>query len=909
MKIKENLLKKLQNMREDDFSKEIIVPLLKKMGFHFADFYGGPFEHGKDIIAYKSDDFSGIEITVCQSKKFKGNLSSNRSQFNEIITQLRLCIEKPVACHDGIRRKPSKVLFITPFSIASRSVEEHFETFSLNNIKIVDGSSLLTLFEKYWPEAFETFEDTATKATKTDANELINIELSRALSINDEIDYQEYYSDLNFFVGNIDSRQVFSSRLSITAPSTLSYNEEEWLQLRSVHTQLLKQIGTGILANTIEEIEEDYQENLNLFSCKENQERLMELKALRDKIDSNKISIRILMKALLVDINTHTIRNLSKNNDNQTESEDLKKISSAIAILLETPVDIEGTASISSTIRKIKTTPFFDSAIENTLGLIDSIANDLLSAFEEEDSLSKTVHPLPRFHAKISLDPLKEIINSKITESAKSIETLNTGGLNTSETRTLLEKINSLLRSVDLLLRSDNQSLLKTELIKDCEFNSTLDISAHSLFDSGCNITVYGEAGAGKSTTLHVYANKLISNKKDDELILFLPINRITSKINNLTEEEKFFVTNTESNFEKLLNGYLVYKGLPANKEFRDAIIDIALSKRKVVFIIDALDEAANHASWIIPALSELPTKVRNAQVITSSRSTVQKVKEIQFLGVTLLPFNENQLQRFIFGYLKDNEGKESLWNDIKNNKLFEIAKNPLLATIICTLHKNGIEVPRNEPEVYKRKIELLCGLYDNYKGIKRTKNDLTLLRDASRTIAYGMHIATSREAIISEIKSHLERGLGGKVKPEKLEEIIHDLHENCNILHYIPESKTYTFGHLRFQEYLASEMLSTKSSIDIASLAANPWWAGALYLYSFGNDLDDLFDRIYERHGNFRHHKKILEVMISAQPANKRLGLKKLLNRHDRLDDPIRLPDMIEDDYSHGDFSRYDWK
>ncbi|HCT39641.1 MAG TPA: hypothetical protein DF427_00370 [Moraxellaceae bacterium] len=906
MNNKENLLKKLQNMKEDCFSKEIIIPLLKKMGFYFADFNGGPWEHGVDIIAYKDNEFSDLEVTTCQSKKFRGAPSRNRAQFSEVITQLRMCQERKISCHDGIERIPDKVLFITPYVVSSRLVEEHFATYKLQKVKIIDGSVLLKLFQRYWPEAFDVFESSAGKATKTEAKELINSELNRALNINEEIDYQEYYSDLNFFVGNIDGRQVFSSNISIKKTSQSSYEEEDWLQLKSIHKTLKRQINIGILLDPIDLTERNYKNDMALFSSAENQEKIAELNALHDKISSDKTALSTLMKNLLIDINTISIRNFSKK-ANPIEA-NAKEFINTLALLLEIPLDQQGVLSISEAISQLQKNSPMNSHINNTIGLISNLANDLLGSFHDEREASKIVHPLPKFKAEIEVDLLCSMINHKIENAAEGLKKLNNRSLSAAETRSLLNEINSLLRAIDLLLRIDSQAFIKTELIRKSELNNTLDISAHSLFDSGCNITVYGEAGAGKSTTLHVYASKLLLNRTEEELFLFLPINRITSKINSLTNEERFFVFNTKSNFEKLLNGYLVYKGLSPNKENLDSIIDIATNKKKVVFIIDALDEAADHATWIVPALSELPSVISHAQVITSSRSTVQKVKEIEFLGITLLPFNENQLERFIFGYLKNDPNKENLWNDIKNNKLYEIAKNPLLATIICTLHKNGIQVPRNESEVYKRKIELLCGLYDNFKGIKRTKFDLTLLRESSRAIAYGMHKDAHREATIDEIKYHLDKEFSGKINSEKFDEIISDLHESCNILHYIPESKTYTFGHLRFQEYLASEMLSMKRYNEIVELASKSWWAGALYLYSFDNDLDDLFDRIYDRYGSFVNHRKILEVMITAQPTSKRPGLRQILDRNNRLDESEQLHDVIEGDYSYRDIYPRSW-
>lgn len=94
------LFKSIQEMREDDFSKEVLVPLLYRMGYQFVDFHGGPYELGKDIIANKENEFGQLEVTVIQSKKLKAEKTSASSKFfGDIVHQLRLCKTKKNRLH------------------------------------------------------------------------------------------------------------------------------------------------------------------------------------------------------------------------------------------------------------------------------------------------------------------------------------------------------------------------------------------------------------------------------------------------------------------------------------------------------------------------------------------------------------------------------------------------------------------------------------------------------------------------------------------------------------------------------------------------------------------------------------------------------------------------------------------
>lgn len=41
---------KLQTISENQLTREIIIPLLKTLGFDKTEFFGGPSEEGKDIV-------------------------------------------------------------------------------------------------------------------------------------------------------------------------------------------------------------------------------------------------------------------------------------------------------------------------------------------------------------------------------------------------------------------------------------------------------------------------------------------------------------------------------------------------------------------------------------------------------------------------------------------------------------------------------------------------------------------------------------------------------------------------------------------------------------------------------------------------------------------------------------------
>ena len=71
MKEQDVFLKEIQKLHEDDFTKLVLLPLFKSMGYFDVHFNGGVVEEGKDLIAFKEGEFGSYTVTVVQSKKVR----------------------------------------------------------------------------------------------------------------------------------------------------------------------------------------------------------------------------------------------------------------------------------------------------------------------------------------------------------------------------------------------------------------------------------------------------------------------------------------------------------------------------------------------------------------------------------------------------------------------------------------------------------------------------------------------------------------------------------------------------------------------------------------------------------------------------------------------------------------------
>jgi hypothetical protein len=91
--------KALYERNEDAFCKEVLLPLLKKMGFDVR-YTHGQHEYGKDFVFWESTKFGKIRYCALQAKA--GNISGSvGSQIREIFEQIEIGFEKPFKILNG----------------------------------------------------------------------------------------------------------------------------------------------------------------------------------------------------------------------------------------------------------------------------------------------------------------------------------------------------------------------------------------------------------------------------------------------------------------------------------------------------------------------------------------------------------------------------------------------------------------------------------------------------------------------------------------------------------------------------------------------------------------------------------------------------------------------------------------
>ncbi|MEM9805246.1 MAG: NACHT domain-containing protein [Cyanobacteria bacterium P01_D01_bin.56] len=297
------------------------------------------------------------------------------------------------------------------------------------------------------------------------------------------------------------------------------------------------------------------------------------------------------------------------------------------------------------------------------------------------------------------------------------------------------------------------------------------------------------------------------------------------------------------------------------------------LKLNKCLILLDGLDEIADEAErrkvsqWVDFQMREY----KNTAFILSSRPLGYRSAKLQ-QDITVLevqPFSLKQVEQFIQNWYLETEIKSQDNNDdlgvkqeakrqaddlvrrIQNSApLATMAVNPLLLTMIATVHRRGSALPGKRVELYK---EICQVLLEKRQRAKNLPGTLTVLQTQSalQFLAIAlMHHKTRSFSLDSEINKLIQSSLAlASSDVPTSTDFLRQMREVSGLL-IAKEEGVYEFAHLSFQEYLASVEISrsNRESILINALENSDqlsWWAETIRLYCAQNDASSIIQTV----------------------------------------------------------------
>ena len=165
---------------------------------------------------------------------------------------------------------------------------------------------------------------------------------------------------------------------------------------------------------------------------------------------------------------------------------------------------------------------------------------------------------------------------------------------------------------------------------------------------------------------------------------------------------------------------------------------------------------------------------------------------------------------------------------------LADMAVNPLLLTMIATVHRRGNVLPGKRVELYK---EICQVLLEKRQRAKNIEDSLTASQKQSvlQKLALALMTNKTRDFKLSDtiLLSSVESQLKKVTSEITLEAFIERIKDVCGLL-VEKGLGIYEFAHLSFQEYLAAVEIKelNQENILIDNLN-NSWWHETIRLYA----------------------------------------------------------------------------
>ncbi len=825
------LLKALQNYPENDLTKNGIIPLLEKMGYEKVEFFGGQKEEGKDIVIWEIDKWGTPTLRVAQVKHFKfTNTASDSKSLQSVINQLTACFVKSLPYTDKIFRKPIEVLLISTHIINTKNLLTRFDKelqLKDQNIIIIDGIELAKKFVEFLPEFVKKIAGSQYELESKLTNKFSNDILLKALGNKTNKDIKSIYSDIDFSLGKMTTSLFFNSDF-IPKKEIIEITANEWSILKSLLLNLKTEFELSFLEHDIEFIENKFKTTIS---------------------ENNILSLKhsALIKSTTLELERkHSL--LQKRNSQTKVVHDLLDKKETIRIN-QKGVSIMGSYSKFDYTKILNDIGIEQKKLNKLKEEISKIDEKTSANEKQRDSIEKKQQNL-----KLSLSIDGSKLANQIISKRKWIEN-NILTYNKSRPSTLV--IKKFIKRCDLIISLSSHIFDPTfgkyfncigynrDKRYRLNYESTrFRLPIEDIFDTGLNISVLGEAGAGKSTSLEMYAHL---KKDSDKTVILVPLGYIVQ--NNIYSKEQDLESLKGFILENLLVDFLNNKGIKISlSEFQQI-----LRKGKVILLLDGLDEAIKVAPFLPAEINKMSVLYNGVQFILTARMHGSYIASLPFFSVTLLPFTNEQRADFIRKWFENETDAKIKIKKItshleKNPSVSDITKNPLLTTTMCVLAQHNISLPKTEIRLYDERLRLFTGYYDNVKRIStRIESVPNNLDTLSQKLAFYLHKESKRDEHIDILKNKAKITLQNKLDITEIESAFSELIHPCEILVPMSQDGKYGFGHLRFQEHLAAKELMNRN-IDIIPLLKQDWWKGALKLFvQMSDNIDWLIKEINE--------------------------------------------------------------
>jgi hypothetical protein len=263
---------------------------------------------------------------------------------------------------------------------------------------------------------------------------------------------------------------------------------------------------------------------------------------------------------------------------------------------------------------------------------------------------------------------------------------------------------------------------------------------------------------------------------------------------------------------------------------FPERLTDQGLADGLFLILLDGLDEVPREQQQgAIQQIRELVQAYPNQRYVCSCRVASYQYSFASFTNVGVAEFDNDQIRQFIFNWFRANETvqfgtAQACWDLLQRSGyegVLELARTPLLLTLICLTFDNAQTFPKKRAQLYREALDVFLKRWAAEKKVQRNpvyqELGIGLEEAILEQIAYqgfeNNQLFFSREELIQIIKDFLSRNLHAP-KSFVPEEFIKQIENQQGILVERVENRL-SFSHLSLQEYLAAQYVLEHSFVE----------------------------------------------------------------------------------------------
>jgi energy-coupling factor transporter ATP-binding protein EcfA2 len=363
------------------------------------------------------------------------------------------------------------------------------------------------------------------------------------------------------------------------------------------------------------------------------------------------------------------------------------------------------------------------------------------------------------------------------------------------------------------------------------------------------NLAILGAPGSGKTTLLKHIALTLAGPQDRRQKI---GVSNPVPVLLFLRDHAADIQANQDIRLAVLIRKQLERREAPLPP---DGWLEDQLDNGNCLVMLDGLDEVADLAARrkVVAWVEKCMGAYGKNRFIVASRPHGYKTNPLA--NVTVLQiraFTSDQVKQFVHNWYLANElmssqrddpgvrvdakqGAEDLLKRIYDTPaLNDLTVNPLLLTMIATVHRYRSSLPGRRVELYAEICIVFLGKRQEAKGLV-SDSDLTPIQKqlVLQVLAYHMMQNNVREIKQADIPSVISACLASVSPNADCKDFIKNI-EDTSGLFVEREPGEYGFSHLTFQEYLASVQALENQLEDelIHQATQSSWWYETIRLY-----------------------------------------------------------------------------